>query len=113
MWDALLLSSVTVPCEESEGVGLGLSAWDEVLDGPPPHAPHPGAATDLVPLDDVFQLAQQLGLDLLVQEDVGPGQAVVLEKESRVVSGWGRGGGARGWGQGRRLLPAPRISRWS
>lgn len=111
MWDALLLSSVTVPCEEREGVGLGLSAWDEVLDGPPPHAPHPGAATDLVPLDDVFQLAQQLGLDLLVQEDVGPGQAVVLE-ESRVVSGWGRGG-ARGWGQGRRLLPAPRISRWS
>lgn len=59
----------------------------------PPRAPHPGAATDLVPLDDVLQLAQQLGLDLLVQEDVGPGQAVVLRKEeSRAVSGWGTGG---------------------
>lgn len=61
--------------------------------------PHPSAATNLVPLDDVFQLAQQLGLDLLVQEDVGPGQAVVLGKESRAVSRWGtRGvpGGVRG-----------------
>lgn len=92
-WDALLLSSVTVPCG-------GNANGDETPDGPP-RAPHPGAATHLVPLDDVLELAQQLGLDLRVQEDVGPGQAVVLGKESRAVSGWGtRGvpGGGRGGG---------------
>lgn len=64
--------------------------------------PHPSAATNLVPLDDVLQLAQQLGLNLLVQEDVGPGQAVVLGMKSKALSGMGAdsGGGdlqGRGW----------------
>lgn len=95
------------------GGSAGLSTATQPQIGPP----HPSAATDLVPLNDVLQLAQQLGLNLLVQEDVGPGQAVVLGMKSKALSGLGAdsGGGISGGGAGRGStpLPAPGISRWS
>lgn len=80
------------------GGSVGLSTATQPRMGPPPH---PSTATNLVPLDDVLQLAQQLGLNLLVQEDVGPGQAVVLGMKSKALSGMGAdsgGGGSPGEG---------------
>ena len=65
-----------------------------------PSAPSTNSDTHLVPLDDILQFAQQLGLNLLVQEDVGPGQAVVLRKESKALNRAGSKQRARGRGKG-------------
>lgn len=86
------------------GGSAGLSTATQPRMGPP----HPSTATNLVPLDDVLQLAQQLGLNLLVQEDVGPGQAVVLGMKSKALSGMGAdsgGGGSPGKGLEGEALP--------
>lgn len=90
------MSSVTVPWEKRRD--RRAEQQEEAPNGTQPPSANTGA--HLVPLDDILQFAQQLGLNLLVQEDVGPGQAVVLGKESQALNKAGSKQRARGRGKG-------------